>query len=119
MSKNGTGIIYPTIELGGVTYELKLTRDRIRFRMSDAGCNISDLRVVGVRSFAVIVRFLHCLISPTFAGTIEDLAEVIGGEEKLQEASLFLAEAIKKAFPPTLQAAPPAEAPKYQPPTPQ
>ena len=41
---NGTGALYPTIEIGGVSYELRISREVLLYRLSRKGISLADLR---------------------------------------------------------------------------
>ncbi len=98
---NGTGVIYPTLELGGKIYTVKFTRGGILYRLSKSGTNLADLRAGSNKSFATLCDVLHAAIFPEFTGDAEDLAELLMTEGKAGEAGLAISEALKKVFPPT------------------
>ncbi len=100
---NGTGIEYPTIELGGREYTVKFTRGGILYRLNKNGANLSDLG--GSKSFATLVDVLHAALFGQFNGTTDELAELIVAEEKILAADHAVSEALKKVFPPTQSAA--------------
>lgn len=100
MSENGTGIIYPTIELGGKFYTVKFTRGGLLYRLSRSGTSLSDL-TSGSKNFASVIDVLHAALYGQYAGTAEDLAELVLSENKTGELSMVIGEALKKVFPPT------------------
>ncbi len=103
-TSNGTGIDYPTIELGGVTYTLKFTRGDFAFRLSDNGINMFD-RVNPTKNLAANVKILHMFLTPQFPGTYSDLAEFLIDEKKVLEAATVINAAMGKVFPlPTVAA---------------
>ena len=110
---NGTGVEYPQLTLGGVTYTLKLTRGQLMYRFSKR--NISMGLRVGQAGIAMLADQLHAMIQGAYFGSPEDLLEMILGEDKLKETANAVDEAIKKVFPPPIQAATaaaPADAPQ-------
>ncbi len=108
---NGTGIQYPTLELGGVTYTVKFSRGGILYRLSKSGTNLSDLRAGSGKSFATVIDVLHAALFDQYMGDAESLAELVMSEDKIALASEVVSEALKKVFPPTPVAAPPADQP--------
>lgn len=98
-NENGTGIIYPTITLGGIEYTVKFTRGGIVYRMSKAGVSISELGNPKT-SFGALVDILHAAL-PDYKGMNEDLANLVLSEDKAGEASRLIAEALGKVFPPS------------------
>lgn len=104
-----TGIIYPTIELGGTTYTVKFTRGGLLYRLEKSGTAIADC--LNLASFAKAIDLLHAALWGQFKGTAEDLAEIVLNEGKIAAVSLVLTEALKKVSPPTQSAAAVAEAP--------
>ncbi len=97
---NGSGIIYPTIELGGVTYVVKFTRGGLLYRLSKSATNLSDL-ASGPRSLAAVVDVFHAALFGQYNGTPEELAELVLAEDKLAQVSGIVADSLKKVFPPT------------------
>lgn len=95
-----SGIIYPTIELGGVKYTGKVTRRTLAYRISKQAVDMGKL----LNNFSVLVDTLHALLTPEFKGTPEDLAELIT-DDKRQEAANVVFGALVKVFPPTQQPA--------------
>lgn len=110
MNQNGTGIIYPTIELGGVTYELKFTRGALFYRLSRLGVDLGT--AFTNITFSVRVDILHSIIAGTgpgkYAGTTEELADLVLTENKSKEVVELLLAALGKVFPPTQAAQAPA-----------
>lgn len=104
-TSNGTGAVYPTLELGGVTYALKFTRYSLLYRLSRRGIQIAD-RYDPVKGLAALFDIVHAIISDQFKGTAEDLATLAGEENKIAACRLALDEALVKVFPPTLSATP-------------
>jgi hypothetical protein len=113
MEYTGSGIDYPKLTLGGVEYELKLTKGRLMFRMSNRGVAALSLRNPD-QNVASLIKTLHALICDTYLGTEEDLAEMVIDEDKLKEAAGAVAQALKKAFPSTAPAQAAAGAPAIQ-----
>ena len=74
---NGSGVEYPKVELGGVTYEVKFTRGLI-YRIDQAGISFtprfSDQGKQVQLSFSNLINVLRMAIS--FPGTAEELAEL-------------------------------------------
>ena len=104
-----TGIEYPTITLGGVAYELRLSRHVLAFRLSKRGLTLADLRS-GARQLSALYEVLHAMISDRYLGSVEDLVELVASEEKQRAVDQAVAAVIKKAFP--LPVATPAGEPK-------
>ena len=104
---NGTGVDYPTIELGGKTYTVKFSRGML-YRMHKQGVVFAPQVKAGqvLMQFAPLVDVLHLAIG--FDGTHEELAELV--YDKRNDAVSALMVAWGKAFPPTPQAQAPAEA---------
>lgn len=98
---NGSGIVYPTITLGGVQYVVKFTRGGMLYRLSKSNVSISDVMGSGARSFAANIDMLHAALFGQFNGTAEDLAELVLTEGKILEAGEAVIEALKKVSPPT------------------
>ncbi len=103
---NGTGIDYPTIELGGKTYTVKFTRGGLLYRLSKSGSSLADLRTN--KNFATLIDILHAALHGQYDGTSLELAELISSSddwiEKYKQMDEAINEAIKKAFPPTASA---------------
>lgn len=95
---NGTGIDYPTVELGGKTYTVKFTRGGLLYRLSKTGTNLADLTGTGKR-FSAVMDVLHAAFFGQYDGTVEELAELVFSEEKMTEVGAALDEALKKVFP--------------------
>lgn len=96
MSNNGTGVEYPTIELGGQQYTVRFSRAMI-YRMGKAGVSFAP-KVDGQNikmDFAQVVDVLHLAIG--FQGTQDELAELV--YDKRGEAITVLLQAWGKAFP--------------------
>lgn len=73
-----TGATYPTVELGGVLYEVKFTRSMI-YRMDKAGIKFSPEFIDGGKggvklSFSNLVDVLKVAID--FPGTADELSEM-------------------------------------------
>lgn len=94
---NGSGIQYPTLELGGKTYVVKFTRGALLYRLGRKGLSFEHL--MNGANFATIIDFLHAALSGQYQGTEEDLADVVLNEGKTLEVGAALAEAVKKASP--------------------
>lgn len=114
MSENGTGVQYPTIELGGQTYTVKFSRAML-YRLGKAGVKFSPQfkapegdKPGGIQmDFAQVVDVLHLAIG--FQGTHDDLAELVF--DKRNEAVSAIMLAWGKAFPsPQIQLREPAGA---------
>jgi hypothetical protein len=103
---NGSGIIYPTIELGGVRYVIKFTRGGLLYRLSKGGVSFADL--ASNKSFSAVMDILHAALFGQYDRSAEDLADLVMSEGKFAEVSEVIQDAIKKVFPPT-EAAPAAE----------
>lgn len=99
-----TGVIYPTIELGGVTYRGKVTRGALAYRLSKGAIDVSRL----TSSFSVLVDTLYALLQPEYNGSAEDLAEALTIENKRTDAAKVVFEALVKVFPSAQQAQPAA-----------
>ena len=101
MENNGTGILYPTIELGGATFTLRFTRGALLYRLSRRGVTTADLNVPA-KSFGALVEVLHATMEPQFLGTHEQLAEIMeaAGIDKLRAYRAAVDEALGKVFPP-------------------
>lgn len=100
---NGTGVQYPTLTLGGHTYTLKFTRGAIMYRLSKTGSQIADLGTA--KSFSTLMDLLHAALYGQYAGSVEDLAELVMAEQAIESVNVAIGEALKKAFPPTPPAA--------------
>lgn len=100
---NGTGIEYPTIELGGVVYTVKFTRGGLLYDLSKSGSRISDLRTN--KNLATLVDILHAGIFGQYIGSQKDLCELVYEEDKIKLVDEVISEALKKVFPPTSSAA--------------
>jgi hypothetical protein len=101
---NGTGVTYPTIELGGVTYELKVTREAAIYRVGKNGLNFSDLNEQAKRPVAV-ADFMHVMMDPRFQGSAEDVFTLIMKEGKIGEATAAVFTALGKVFPSPIKTA--------------
>jgi hypothetical protein len=97
MEENGTGVEYPTIELGGKVYTVKFSR-KMLYRMGKQNVSFSPTFSSGSVSmpFAQVVDVLH--LATEFPGTQDDLAELVF--DKRNEAVTALMGAWGKAFPP-------------------
>jgi len=102
MSQNGTGAAYPTIELAGVTYELRISREVLLYRLSRKGISLADLR--GPKGFATLHDVLYAIVQDRYPGGVEDLVSLIQAEGKLKLLDVTLSEVVKKVFPSTLPA---------------
>lgn len=96
---NGTGIEYPTLELGGKKYTIKFTRGGFVYRLSKSGTDLESL--VKGRNFAAVMDVLFAALWGQFDGSVEDLAELVLVESKTAEVGAIVRDAIKKVFPPT------------------
>jgi len=95
---NGTGVVYPTVELGGRIYVVKFTRGGILYRLSKAGVDLAALGTV--HGFATIIDTLHAALFGQYVGDAESLAELVLAEDKAEQVGEAVSEALKKAFPP-------------------
>ncbi|MGC2152632.1 MAG: hypothetical protein WA618_11350 [Terriglobales bacterium] len=95
-----TGVEYPTITLGGVKYLLRFTRGALLFRLSEMGVRLAD-RTDPIKSVATITKILSACLEPRFAGTFEELTELLLEEGKMREAGVVINDALGKVFPPT------------------
>ncbi len=104
---NGTGIEYPTIELGGKTYTVKFTRGALLYRLSRKGSSLADLGTS--KNFGALIDILHAGLYGQYDGTPLELAELISNEddwiEKYKQVDVVVGEALKKVFPPKASAA--------------
>jgi len=101
---NGTGIDYPTLELGGVKYTLKVTRGVMIFRLSDAGINLAEINV-HIKAVSAIIKVLHAMLLEQYTGTPEQLCELVLAEDKMKLAAQAVRDALGKVFPTSLTAA--------------
>jgi hypothetical protein len=108
MSQNGTGIIYPEIELGGKTYVVRFDKEVMVYRLSKANANFADL-VDPRRRFAAMFDILYAAISDQYVGTPESLSVLAQQEDKVRLVDQVVAEGIKKVFPTPIQAPAAAE----------
>jgi|SRR5579885_3328118 len=92
-----SGIVYPEITLAGVRYQGKVTRGSLAYRISKLGLNPSEM----TKRYSVMIDTLHALLTPSFPGSPEDLAEIVDREQKRGEALKVVAEALVKVFPPS------------------
>ena len=95
---NGTGVDYPTIELGGKTYTVKFSRGML-YRMGKLGVVFAPKLDAGriTMDFAQIVDLAH--LATGFKGTHDELAELL--YDKRNDALTALMAAWGKAFPPS------------------
>ena len=100
-----SGILYPTIELGGVSYELRISREILLYRLSAKGISMINLR--GPKSFATLFDVLYAIVQDRYLGTVEELVSLVHEEQKVSAVDVAVAEVIKKVFP---QPTPPANA---------
>lgn len=108
-----TGVLYPTFELAGITYELRIDREILLYRLSRKGVTLGDLR--GPKSYATLHDVLYAIIQDRFIGSAEDLVRLIASENKYLQMDQALAEVVKKVFPPPqAQAAATEPAPAIQ-----
>lgn len=96
---NGTGIEYPSVVLGGVTYTVKFMRGAILYRMSRLGVTFADLQA-GPKRFSALFDVLYSAIQDQYTGTPEQLVEMTLAENKLAEIGAAVGMAIAKVFPP-------------------
>lgn len=91
---------FPSIELGGKTYQLKFTRGAL-FRLDDAGISFNPAFTPAGYSIklANLIRTLHIVIG--FAGTHEELAEL--AFDRRNEIGALLVQAWGKVLLPSLQ----------------
>ncbi len=102
---NGSGIEFPTIELGGRRYTVRFSRSSL-YRMEKLGIKF-QVKVKALpdqpgmvqreMTFAQVVDMLY--IATGFEGTVEELAELVT-PEKTQEGFEKIMAAWGKAFPP-------------------
>jgi hypothetical protein len=110
---NGTGIIYPKIELDGKKYELKVSRGALLYDLSRNGVSIGEIHRGDFKSYAAVMDVLHAIIADQLAPgvfpTARSLAVYIQeeGTDKVKEVAAAVREAVGKAFPPVT---PPAQA---------
>jgi hypothetical protein len=100
MNQNGTGVEYPTVELGGTKYEVKFTRATL-YQLDKAGIvfNPQVVRSTASLKFSTIVDTLKLCIA--FEGTAEELAEL--SFDKRDEILVVLVDAWGKVVLPSLQ----------------
>src|SRR5579871_1218267 len=97
MSQNGTGIQYPEITLGGVTYVVRFTRGALLYRVAKRGLTIADVYSTdGNKRLAAVFDLLHAMLGDYFLGTVEDLSEALVTEEKVAEATVAVISALGK-----------------------
>ena len=110
MSQNGTGIVYPTIEIEGKSYELKVSRGTLLYRLSARGVNLVDINRGDFKSYAAVMDVLFALIqdqgapypnAEALAGAVQEL-----GSDKVREIGNAVRTAVGKAFPPVTPPAP-------------
>lgn len=104
MNQNGSGIDFPTIELGGQHYIVKFSRASL-YRMEKLGIKF-EVKVTPLpdqpgmvnrsMTFAQVVDML--LVAIGFKGTAEELAELVT-PAKVQEGFEKIMDAWGKAFP--------------------
>ena len=110
---NGSGLEFPTLELGGKMYIVKFTRGGLLYRLNKNG---AELNLGGPKTISATVDLLYAALWNQFQGTPEDLADLVFGEEKMLLVGQVLGEALKKVFPPTpIPAAAPADQPAAPP----
>ncbi len=101
---------YPKLTLGGREYELKFTRGAMIYRVAKSGANFGDLYGnEPSKRLAAVIDCLHAALYGQFPGTVDELADLVIGENKVGEATTALLVTLGKVFPPT-QAAAPADA---------
>lgn len=102
-----SGIEYPTLELGGVTYTLKFTRGALLYNASKSGV---DFGAIGPRSFAALVDGLCLILAGQFTGTPQDMSNIIvaceNPADKIKECRAALDAAWGKASPSSQQTSP-------------
>ncbi len=99
-----TGISYPTITLGGIEYTIKFTRGSLLYRLTKIHFDPTDLS--RALTFAKAVDALHALITPTFPGSPEELADaILDNDLSTQQIADSIREALGKAFLPTQEKA--------------
>jgi hypothetical protein len=109
MSQNGTGVQYPEITLGGVTYTVKCTRAVLLFRLSRKGIAFTDLNDPKTR-FAALFEIFHAMIGDQAQGkSVEDFVQIASDESKVQAVDIAVGQAIPKVFPSTQAPATPVE----------
>ncbi len=100
MSQELTGILFPEVELAGVKYTLKFTREVLLYRLSRRGLDVGNLNV-RLKALAAVVDFTYALIEDRFVGTADDLAQIILQENKVAVCADAIRDALGKVFPPT------------------
>ena len=106
---NGSGLQFPTLDLGGKTYIVKFTRGGLLYRLNKAGANLGDLG--GPKSLAMYIDLLHAALWDQYDGAPDQLADLIFSEDKMSLVGEVVNEALKKVFPPPTPAAAPADQP--------
>jgi hypothetical protein len=101
MNENGSGVSYPTVELGGVRYEVKFTRATM-YRLDKEGIvfNPQFARSSATLKFSTIVDTLKLCIA--FDGSADELAELCF--DKRDEILSVLVESWGKVVLPSIQA---------------
>lgn len=104
-----TNIEYPKLTLGNVEYVVKFTRGAMIYRVAKSGANFGDLYgSEPSKRLAAVIDCLHAALFGQFNGTVDQLADIVIGENKVGEATTALLTTLGKVFPPT-QAAMAAE----------
>jgi hypothetical protein len=101
-----SNIEFPKITLGGVEYTVKFTRGGMIYRMIKSGASFADLVPGSPKFFSAVIDTLHAALFGQFAGSPEELAEIIVSENKVKDCAVALNVAMGKVFPPTQAAAP-------------
>ena len=110
---NGSGLSFPTLELGGKLYVVKFTRGGLLYRLNKNG---AELNLGGPKSIAATIDLLYAALWNQFVGTEEQLADLVFTEDKMVLVGEILGDALKKVFPPTpTPAAVPADQPAAKP----
>lgn len=108
----GSGVEYPTLVIGGVSYVVKFSRGAL-YRLDKAGFDLRQLgpqlqqwfpkklddgtEIPGNLRLSVLVDVLHSAIGDKFLGSPEQLAEALG--ENIAEAAIAVVQAIAKMKP--------------------
>ena len=94
---NGSGIQWPQITLGGVTYTLKVTKGSLTFRFSKYSI---PFRRFGPTAGAVLAEQLWAILLGQYFGSAESLFEMMFDENHLAAVAAAVDEAVGKVFPP-------------------
>lgn len=95
--EKASGVGYPEITLGGITYTLRISREIWIFRLSELGVTLTDL--IGPKRHSALIKTLYVIIAGRYQGTVEDLVTLIAAEGKLAAVDVAISDTIKKVFP--------------------